>query len=133
MAPLFVKDLQFTPYQGYGFADATGITAVDRGTPDGLRRDFVESTEPAEFLIEVPRGQYDLFVVSGDATQDSVTALELKYGPTTGGALIPAGRYQCKVLPLVLEEDGCIRLRLSTQPGYRWKLNYLFLNCVKGY
>ena len=34
---------------------------------------------------------------------------------------------------LVLEEDGLIRLRLSTKPGYRWKLNYLFLNCLKGY
>ena len=133
MPPLFVKQLQFTPYQGYGFADAAGITAVDRGEPDGLRRDFVEGTAPAEFLIEVPRGQYDLFVVSGDAAEESVTELDLEYGPTTGGKRIPAGQYQCKVLPLVLEEDGCIRLRLSTKPGYRWKLNYLFLNCVKGY
>lgn len=133
MPPLFVKDLQFTPYQGYGFADAAGITAADRGEPDGLRRDFVQGDRNAAFLIEVPRGQYDLFVVSGDACEDSVTTLDLEYGPTTGGDVIPAGRYQCKVLPLVLEEDGLIRLRLSTKPGYRWKLNYLFLNCVKGY
>ena len=133
MPPLFVKDLQFTPYQGYGFGDASGITTADRGGPDGLRRDFAQSEQDTEFLIEVPRGQYDLFVVSGDAAEDSVTTLELEHGPTTCGDLIPAGRYQCKVLPLVLEEDGLIRLRLSTKPGYRWKLNYLFLNCLKGY
>ena len=133
MPPLFVKDLQFTPFQGYGFADASNIRVVDRGAPDGLRRDFAEGTEPAEFLIEVPKGQYDLFVVSGDAQDASVTRLECEFGPTTGGELTPAGRYQCKVLPVVLEDDGVLRLRLSTEPGYRWKLNYLFLNCVKGY
>ena len=72
-------------------------------------------------------------MVSGDATDPSVTRLECEFGPTTGGEVIPAGRYQCKVLPVVLEDDGVLRLRLSTQPGYRWKLNYLFLNCVKGY
>ena len=36
-------------------------------------------------------------------------------------------------LEVCREEDGLIRLRLSTKPGCRWKLNYLFLNCLKGY
>lgn len=133
LPPVLVKDLQFTPKQGYGFADATGIETIDRGEPDGLRRDFAQGEAEAEFLIEVPRGQYELFAVSGDACEDSVTILDCEHGRTAGGELIRKGHYQCKVLPLVLEDDGVIRLKLSTKPGYRWKLNYLFLNCHKGY
>ena len=133
MPPLFVKDLQFTPYQGYGFADAKGLEVLDRGGPDSLRRDFVQGDTDATFLIEVPRGQYELLAVSGDAEEATVTGLSCDHGRATGGEVIPAGRWQCKVLPLVLEEDGCIRLHISTRPGYRWKLNYLFLNCTKGY
>lgn len=133
MGPVFVKDLQFTPRQGYGFLDASGLETVDRGAPDGLRRDFVQGEREAEFLIEVPRGQYELFAVSGDEAQDSVTVLQCEHGRNAGGDRVPAGRYQCKVLPLVLEEDGVIRLRISSKPGYSWKLNCLFVNCVKGY
>lgn len=133
MAPLFVKDLQFTPKQGYGFADASQVTTADRGGPDGLRRDFAQGEAHGEFLIEVPRGQYELFAVSGDSEEASVTCLDCEHGRRTGGEIIPKGQYQYKVLPLVLEEDGLIRLKLSSKPGYRWKLNYLFLNCVKGY
>lgn len=133
MAPIFVEDLQFTPRQGYGFEDASGITTADRGAPDGLRRDFAQGTDPAEFLIEVPRGQYELLAVSGDAEEDSVTCLDCLHGRSTGGEVVKAGQYQCKLLPLVLEEDGLIRLKISSKPGYRWKLNYLFLNVVKGY
>lgn len=133
MAPVFVKDLQFAPKQGYGFRDASFLEVLDRGTSDGLRRDFVHADRDAEFCIEVPRGQYELFAVSGDEAEASVTILDCEHGRAAGGEVIPAGQYQCKVLPLVLEEDGLIRLKLTTKPGYRWKLNYLFLNCVKGY
>jgi len=62
-----------------------------------------------------------------------VTILSCEHGRAAGGDVVKKGRYQCKVLPLVLEDDGVIRLKLSTKPGYRWKLNYLFLNCHKGY
>ncbi len=131
MACVRLKELSYSVYQGYGFTSAEGISCQDRGTPDELRRDFVEGTEDTEFLIEATRGQYELLAVCGDSEEESVTILEAVGGRRCGGKVVPAGQYQCSLLPLVQEEDGCIRLKVSTTPGHKWKLNLLFMNMVK--
>ena len=126
-----VKDLQFTVKRGYGFASSEGIRAVDRGTPDEIRRDFVEGEGEAEFLIEVPRGQYELFVISGDEAEDSVTVLEAKGGRRIEKKVTKAGRYQTALLPIIHEEDGAIRLKVSTEKGMKWKINCILVNLYK--
>ena len=131
--PLAGERLAFTPKQGYGFADATGISSVDRGAPDLLRRDFVEGEGDAEFIIEAPRGQYELLVVSGDEGEGSLTRLSTEQGYTAGGAFTPRGRYQCELVPIVQKRDTPIRLRISTEKDYKWKLNLIVLNTLKGY
>ena len=123
--------LDFTVMRGYGFKSGESIARCDRGAPDLLRRDLLEGSEPNEFLIEAPAGQYELFVVSGDAEEDSVTLLECDEGRRTGGELIRAGAYQHKLIPIVHEEDGIIRLKVSTREGYKWKLNYILMNLYK--
>ena len=125
------NDLNFTVKRGYGFADASGITEVDRGEPDCLRRDFIEGEGNAEFLIEAPRGQYELFVVSGDADEDSVTILEAEGGRRTKAALTKKGIYQTSLIPVIHEEDGLIRLKVSTEKGKKWKINYILVNLYK--
>lgn len=116
--------------RGYGFRgeDADKITYVKRGAPDLLRGDFLEGSDPVEFLIDAPRGGYDLLVCSGDTEEASVTCLEAVGGRKTGGEVIPAGRYQCKRLPIVHEKDGNLILRVSTKKGYKWKLCFIFVN-----
>ena len=131
--PVRAENCAFTPKQGYGFKSAAGITAVDRGAPDLLRRDFLEGTGDAEFIIEAPRGQYELLVVSGDAEEDSVTRLSTESGYTAGGKLIPAGRYQCELIPMMQKKDEPMRLFVSTEEGKKWKLNLIVLNVHKGY
>ncbi len=123
----------FAVIRGYGFEDASQISCLDRGEPDLLRRDFIEGTQEAVFAIEVPRGQYELLAVSGDTQEDSVSYVWVENGRSAGGELIKEGQYQAKLLPLVLEEDGHIRLHISTKPGYKWKLNYILVNAIKGY
>jgi len=123
----------FTYRKGYGFTEESHAQLIDRGEPDVLRRDFVQGSEEAEFIIEVPRGQYELMVISGDAKKESVTILEGVNGRKAGGDLIPAGRYQCKLIPIIQEEDEPVRLKISTEPGYSWKVNYIIMNVVKGY
>jgi len=121
----------FTVRRGYGFDSADTLQNVDRGEPDALRQDFAEGDAPAEFLIEVPRGQYELLVISGDEKEDSVTALEAVGGRSCGGNVVKAGTWQCELIPVIHERDGMITLRLSTKPGYKWKLNAILMNMVK--
>lgn len=125
--------LQFTHFQGYGFFDAQKIKLTKRNGPDLLRCDFVEGTEEAEFIIDAPRGQYELLVVSGDSDEESLTCLEAINGRSAGGKVVKKGEFQCKLLPLVNEEDEPIRLKISTKYGFKWKVNYIMLNAVKGY
>ncbi len=126
-----IKDLEFTAKRGYGFADATGISLVDRAAPDEIRRDFAEGEGEAEFLIEAPRGQYELLIISGDELEESATVLEAVGGRRTGGELLGAGRYQAKLIPVIHEEDGCIRLKISSAHGRKWKINSILVNLYK--
>lgn len=131
--PLSPQNARFTPKQGYGFLEAEGIRARDLGAPDLLRRDLLEGEGEAVFAIEAPRGQYEMLVVSGDAAEDSVTCLSTEQGFSAGGDVIPAGRYQCELIPVIQKRDGLVRLRVSTREGCKWKLCLLILNTVKGY
>ena len=128
----FVKEAKpiFTPQKGYGFRaeDEDKLTYVVRNAPDLLRGDFLEGTEPVEFMFDAPRGGYDLLVCSGDCDESSITILEAVGGRKTGGEVILAGRYQTKRVPVVHEHDGNVTLRISTKKGHKYKLNFIFVN-----
>ena len=47
--------------------------------------------------------------------------------------MIPAGQFRCELIPVITEYDEPIRIRISTAPGYSWKINGILLNLVKGY
>lgn len=127
------ENCRFSVTQGFGFVGGGEITGVDRKCGDPFRRDFLEGSEPVEFVIDAPRGQYELLVVSGDAEEDSVTILQAVNGTCAGGEVVKKGHYQSELLAVIQKKDQPIRLRVSTKPGYRWKLNCIFLNTVKGY
>lgn len=131
--PLGADALDFTVKRGYGFASAEGIQVRDRGIDDVLRRDFAEGTADAEFIIEAPRGQYELLVISGDEDGESVTVLQTENGFTAGGEVLKAGQYQCELIPVIQKRDTPIRLKISTAKGYAWKLNCIIMNQIKGY
>lgn len=122
-------DREYRPDRGYGFARREGLAIRDRDVDDDLRRDFVEGEAENEFWMELPKGKYDLLVISGDEEEMSQTAVDLpQYGTRAGGAVMESGRYQCVTIPFVHTEDGIFRVRLRTGEGKRWKLNALFLN-----
>jgi len=123
----------FSPRLGYGFADASNVEIVDRCGPDTLRADFAEGTEDAEFVIDAPRGQYEVLVISGDAQEQSLTVAQCENSRRIGGTVVAPGVFQCEVIPVISEYDTPIRIKISTQPGYRWKINAIMLNLVKGY
>ena len=125
--------LEFTDYRGYGFLSGDGLSVIRRDGPDGLRCDFVSSERQNEFIIEVPRGQYELFVVSGDNDEDSFTKISAVNGLAPECEVVSRGEYQCKVIPVIVADNENIRLKVSTESGYKWKINYILLNGVKGY
>ena len=127
------ENAAFTCKQGYGFSNVEGITAKLREEPDCLRQDFLQGQLETEFIIEAPRGQYELLVISGDRDEDSVTILEGAHGYRTEGGVVKSGRYQCELIPMIQKRDEPMRLKISTKPGYSWKLNCIFLNVIKGY
>lgn len=126
-----LSDLEFTVKRGFGFVNAKSISPVRRNGPDLLREDLLEGEEKVSFLIEAPKGQYELFVVSGDEDEESVTLLNCDEGRKCGGEIIKKGSFQYKVIPLVHENDGNIKLDISTKKGKKWKLNYILMNLHK--
>lgn len=124
---------EFTAFKGFGFDRVDRVTVRDTGAPDMLRRDFAESTEPCNFMLELPRGHYELLLISGSSDEESVTCIQTENGYRAGGKLTPAGNFQIETVPLYIPRDGIARIQLSTTPGHKWKLNAVFLNILKGY
>ncbi|TYP73122.1 glycosyl hydrolase family 95 catalytic domain-containing protein [Paenibacillus methanolicus] len=122
-------DSLFTPQTGIGWARTESVEAVDREGPDLLRRDFVGGTDEAVFLVELPRGRYDLLIVSGDAAALSYTELNIQGGPrwTTERAL-RAGEYAAEIIPITQRKDGCAELRFRSRSGLPWRVNLLVIN-----
>lgn len=132
--PIHEENMAFTSWNGYGLSNVTGVSAKERDMDDCIRRDFLEGTEPTEFIVETPRGQYEFFVVSGDKDEDSVTILEGLHGFKVGGDLVKKGTWQCEIVPMVKKKDNeHMRLKVSTVPGKKWKLNLIVVNAIKGF
>ena len=127
--PKPIGAFRYTEDTGYGFSSIKGLAIRDRGYPDDIRRDFVEGDEDNEFWMELPGGKYNLLVVSGDESSQSMTHLFFPaiHGRIMGEITAP-GHYQCRMIPFVQERDGIFRLCLSTEEGHKWKLNAMFLN-----
>ena len=123
----------YTPVQGYGFAACEGLFAVDGQHTDALRADFVGGTEEATFMIEAPRGQYELLVISGDSQNDTVTELFGPNGFQAGGNVVKKGTWQCELVPVIHKQDGPLQLCIRTRPGYSWRINAIIMNTWKGY
>ncbi len=114
---------------GYGFQKKEEIRGVDRRKPDDLRRDFLEGTEPAVFLLSLAKGKYDLLIVCGDEEEASNSTVSLlQHGISLRTGYLPAGRYASMMLPFVLERDGKIQLQIAGTEGRKWKLNCMFVN-----
>lgn len=130
MAFLRLPDPVFSVYQGYGFRN-NDLERVDRGSGDVLRRDCIRGEHANDFLIEAPKGQYELLVISGDRDEDTYTSLAADGGRAVPCSRVPAGSVRCDLLPLVMEDDGCITLHIGTLPGRKWAVDAILLNTVR--
>jgi len=124
---------EFTSARGFGFSSADGVRISSSSAPDALRTDFAEGELDTDFIIDAPRGQYELLIISGDSNEDSVTIATCENSRKIGGDVVPKGIYQCEIIPIIQEYDEPIRIKISTRQGFRWKLNSIMLNIVRAY
>lgn len=79
LAPGYVQVTPRSLYSkvaGFGFENAAAISAIDRGGPDALRRDFCSSDKPFYFSVDVPEGNYNVTVTLGDADEATATTIK---------------------------------------------------------
>lgn len=125
---------KYSPEKGYGFLETEHIWAKEQNGPDDLCRDFLESAEPTVFALSLPKGKYNLLIISGDEKAESLSRFRLaKQGTCTDTGALPPGRYACSLLPAVLTRDGEILLEISSSPPCRWKLNAIFVTKEYGF
>jgi fibronectin type 3 domain-containing protein/lysophospholipase L1-like esterase len=59
------SDTAYSTELGYGFADTSKVTSIDRATSDSLKSDFISTTETS-FNVDLPNGDYSITVIAGD-------------------------------------------------------------------
>ncbi|WP_202806607.1 fibronectin type III domain-containing protein [Kribbella catacumbae] len=108
--------------RGYGFADPAKVTAVDRGTDDAVRTDFV-AVAGTSFVVDLPNGDYTVALVAGDATESSEIAITGEKMAKVQLTPKPAAEYLAMTFPVSLV-DGQLNLDFS---GSAAKLNSLVI------
>lgn len=127
-----IDNSKYSDYFGYGF-EGNNIVMGKDSSSDLLFKDYATSTEDGAFSMELPRGRYEVLIVSGSEDDETLTKITTNNGFTTGGKLLKKGEYLAEVVPFSVERDGKVSIKLSTEKGYNWKANVIFVNMVKGY
>lgn len=121
-------ETSYRPSLGYGWKDVRHLEYVDRGGPDPFRRDFVGSTDPADFLVELPEGAYRVLLLCGDCGGRVSVRIELDCGVRwSSGRALDAGEFAVPILS-VDHHGGLLRARFDSEPGLRWAVNAVIVN-----
>ena len=67
---------QYAKEAGYGFEPGASVTAVSRETGDALHRSAVTASQPFQFSVAVPEGNYRVALTLGDPKSDAVTTVK---------------------------------------------------------
>jgi len=66
----------YTKERGFGFEPGSKVVGVDRGGSDPLRDDYCTSDQPFLFSATVPEGNYEVKLILGDRSGESVTTVK---------------------------------------------------------
>lgn len=103
--------------KGYGFCNAqnVGVAVVGSGR---LAQRYWTSDEPAVFVLDLPRGQYELFVGCSDRCD-----MRLRCCGAVQEVHNPAGRCSGHIFPIVHQQDGLVQIELEPVEGKAWKVH----------
>ena len=103
---------------GYGWV-GTAPTCRDRGTPDVLRRDFVNALNPGTLRVAVPAGTHDIYLLVGDsgyAVRDEAVSVGGTVVAQSGD--VAAGQAEWIHFPVT--GGGPVDLTFTPTPGEYW-------------
>ncbi len=66
----------YSPEQGYGFYENTGLLSFDSGLKSELKKDYCSSEQPFYFVAKVPEGNYRVKVVMGNLEKEVVATIK---------------------------------------------------------
>jgi lysophospholipase L1-like esterase len=69
---------KYTPESGYGFDFGTIPFAVDRGGKKPLTSGFCTSDKPFFFSVNLPEGNYNIKIITGDLKEGSLTTVRVE-------------------------------------------------------
>jgi fibronectin type 3 domain-containing protein len=117
---------------GYGWSSVVGLSSRDRGAPDDLKRDLVQSTTEHTFSFDLANGNYQVIVTIGDQSymHDNIDVYAediLEINDLT----IAAASFQ-EVIFDVTVADEQLNLRLLDDEGAdaNWVLNAVAVQSV---
>lgn len=71
-----LPSMKYTPERGFGFLTDSTIQSVQRDDHNPLKSDFCTAKDPFIFAVDVPEGNYDVFVTLGDKEGTSLTTIK---------------------------------------------------------
>ncbi len=122
----FVKitgDMRYSSCLGFGFGNGE-VQARDTREGNILLQDFVFGSGEAVFQIELPKGIYEILVISGGDDREVFTRIKVSAGNYTD-IEAKAHRYEAGIVLVVQREDGICSLQVETQAGKHWNLNLM--------
>jgi lysophospholipase L1-like esterase len=68
----------YSPERGYGFDFGTMPAFIDRGSDNPITRGFCTSDKPFFFSVNLPEGNYDINIITGDKNDASITTVRVE-------------------------------------------------------
>ncbi|HEX2855524.1 MAG TPA: carbohydrate-binding protein [Opitutaceae bacterium] len=95
---------------GYGFASTSGLSSVNRGAPDSLRGDYITGSS-FKFSANVPAGNYNVTVITGDNSGTSDTSIKSEVERIIVQQLkTTSGQFSTYSITLHIKSDGVLDL-----------------------
>lgn len=121
----------YSPEKGYGWTGNSSMAGIDRkidpktGSPNELTCDFIEGKKSAQFRIDVPDGEYMLYLISGD-TNDPAPIFKVYSDDKFSGEIKFGGRYNFQPFEFPVKAKDQ-RLLLTFKGDAAWLINSLII------
>ncbi|WP_416147562.1 hypothetical protein ACM26V_15145 [Salipaludibacillus sp. HK11] len=103
------SDLVYEETIGYGLDQV--VDSRNREGPDDLRRDFTIFTGNYEFKVDLPNGEYDVHIISGDEDAGNRTGFIIE-GEDKGNTHVGSGNY-IEFKETITIEDGQLNIEVT--------------------